>query len=220
MTVCRIHVRRCRQASRHRTSLFPPWTETIVFRWPTIVAEAPCSSPCSSGCGARSAVDRSRRWVRPRTKLKALGVETLGIVATTPGERPALLQVPPDPPASGCRSRAHDASRVWLAEAGPDPGVHEDAGVCARINPTGEFPEPLPIPEAAAAISKLDGYTENQTDKAEMERQWPQLKGQFLIDRDGIVRWANIECATEGFAGVGKFPSTEDILAAVRALPR
>ncbi len=53
-----------------------------------------------------------------------------------------------------------------------------------RINPTGEFPEPLPIPEAAKAIAKLDGYTENQTDKADMERQWPQLKGQFLIDRE------------------------------------
>jgi hypothetical protein len=53
-----------------------------------------------------------------------------------------------------------------------------------------------------------------------MERQWPQLKGQFLIDRDGIVRWANIECAAEGFAGVGKFPPEETILGAARALSR
>ena len=52
-----------------------------------------------------------------------------------------------------------------------------------------------------------------------MERQWPQLKGQFLIDRDGIVRWANIECA-EGMAGLGKFPSDEEILTAARALRR
>ena len=41
-----------------------------------------------------------------------------------------------------------------------------------------------------------------------------------MIDRDGIVRWANIECATEGTAGVGKFPSEEEILTAARALPR
>jgi hypothetical protein len=88
-----------------------------------------------------------------------------------------------------------------------------------RINPTGELLEPLPIPEAAVAIGRADGYAENLTDKSEMERQWPQLKGQFLIDRDGIVRWANIECATEGFAGVGKFPSAEEILAAARCLP-
>jgi len=53
-----------------------------------------------------------------------------------------------------------------------------------------------------------------------MDHQWPQLKGQFLIDRDGIVRWANVECLTEGAAGVGKFPTEEEILAAARALPR
>ena len=89
-----------------------------------------------------------------------------------------------------------------------------------RINPDGIFPEPLPIIEAAAAMAKLDGYPENETDHAEMERQWPQLKGQFLIDRDGIVRWANIECATEGLAGVGKFPSGDEILTAARTLLR
>jgi hypothetical protein len=89
-----------------------------------------------------------------------------------------------------------------------------------RINPTGDLPEPLPVPQAAKTVAKLDGYTENQTDKADLERQWPQLKGQFLIDRDGIVRWANIECATEGLAGIGKFPSEAELLAAARALPR
>ena len=88
----------------------------------------------------------------------------------------------------------------------------------ARINPTGELPEPLPAPDAAIALANLDGYTENQTDKADLKRQWPQLKGQFLIDRDGIVRWANIECGTEGLAGLGKFPSRDEILTAARSL--
>ena len=87
-----------------------------------------------------------------------------------------------------------------------------------RINPGGVLPEPLPIVEAAAAVAKLDGYAENETDHSDMERQWPQLKGQFLIDRDGIVRWANIECSTEGLAGVGKFPSGDEILTAARTL--
>ena len=44
-------------------------------------------------------------------------------------------------------------------------------------------------------------------------------QGQFLIDREGIVRWANIECAREGLAGVGKFPTDGEIFAAVRELP-
>jgi hypothetical protein len=86
------------------------------------------------------------------------------------------------------------------------------------INPDGIFPEPLPVTEAGAAAAKLDGYQDTQTDQTDMQRQWPQLKGQFLIDRDGIVRWANIECASEGLAGVGKFPSGEEILAAARSL--
>ena len=51
-----------------------------------------------------------------------------------------------------------------------------------------------------------------------IERQWPQLKGQFLIDRDGIVRWSYIECGTEGLAGIGKLPSAGEILAAARSL--
>ena len=47
-----------------------------------------------------------------------------------------------------------------------------------------------------------------------------QLTGQFLVDREGVVRWANIECAQEGLAGIIKFPTEEDLLAAVRILSR
>jgi hypothetical protein len=89
-----------------------------------------------------------------------------------------------------------------------------------RINPTGEFPEPLPIAQAAAAVAKLDGYAENETDRADTQRQWPQLKGQVLVDRAGVVRWRNIECAVKGPAGIGKLPSIDETLAAAEALPR
>ncbi len=86
-----------------------------------------------------------------------------------------------------------------------------------RINPTGELREPLSPEQAGAVIGKFDGYTMNEADAADGARQWPQLRGQFLVDRDGVVRWANIECA-EGLAGIGKFPSADEILAAVRTL--
>ena len=151
------------------------------------------------------------------SKLKALGVETLGVVATTPDNarlyfkfRPTRLRLAADPGLT-----THRAYGLPKPTATPEL---MSAIESTRINPTGELPEPLPIPQAAIALAKLDGYAENPTDKAEMEHQWPQLKGQFLIDRDGIVRWGNIECATEGFAGVGKFPSAEEILTAARAL--
>ncbi len=151
-------------------------------------------------------------------KLKAVGVEALSIVASRPENarlyfkyRPTRLRLAADPALS-----THRAYGVPKPAATPE--LMEAMG-STRINPTGELPEPLPIPQAAVAIGQFDSYTNTPTDQAEMQRQWPQLKGQFLIDRDGIVRWANIECAVEGLAGVGKFPTDGEILAAVRELP-
>lgn len=151
------------------------------------------------------------------SQLKAVGVESLGVVATTPENarlyfkfRPTKLRLAADPELT-----------IHRAYGLPKPVVTPalmQAIETTRIDPTGELPEPRPIMEVAMALSKADGYVENPTDKAEMERQWPQLKGQFLIDRDGTVRWANVECATEGLAGIGKFPSPDEILAAARAL--
>ena len=65
----------------------------------------------------------------------------------------------------------------------------------------------------------LDPQTRQQLQQ-KFQQIKPQLKGQFLIDRDGIVRWANIECAKEGLAGIGKNPPEEMLLSAARALPR
>ena len=152
-------------------------------------------------------------------KLRALGVETLAIVATAPENARLYFKFSP----TRVRLAADPELTTHRAYGLPKPAATPEvmqAMETVRINPLGEFPEPVPIMEAAGALAKQDGYTENATDKADMERQWPQLKGQFLIDRDGIVRWTSVECATEGFAGIGKFPSDEEILTAARALPR
>jgi peroxiredoxin len=156
---------------------------------------------------------------KSESKLKALGVETLGVVATAPENaqlyfkfRPTRLRLVSDPELS-----THRAYGVPKPDVTPQFMTEMEK---TRINPYGDFPEPLPVTQAAMAVGKQDGYVENERDRSDMKRQFPQLKGQFLIDRDGIVRWANIECAVEGLAGVGKFPSEEEILAAARALPR
>ena len=151
-------------------------------------------------------------------KLKGLGVETLAVVAT-PAENarlyfkfsPTRLRLAADPELSTHRA-------YGVPKPVPTPEFMQ-ALEPIRINPTGELPAPLPIQEAAMALAQKDRYENTPADQADLERQWPQLKGQFLIDRDGIVRWANIECS-EGLAGVGKFPADEVILAAARALPR
>jgi peroxiredoxin len=149
-------------------------------------------------------------------KLKALGVETLGVVATAPENarryfklRPTHVRLACDPDLT-----THRAYRVPKPE--PTPAMLE-AMDTIRINPFGELAEPLPISKAGKVLQERDGYVNTPADQGDVERQWPQLKGLFLIDRDGIVRWADIECATEGLAGVGKIPSEEVILNAARA---
>jgi len=38
------------------------------------------------------------------------------------------------------------------------------------------------------------------------------------VDRDGIVRWVNIEGEEEGLAGLQKFPTNDEFLAAAQQL--
>lgn len=149
-------------------------------------------------------------------KLKAIGVETLAVVATEPENarlyfkfRPTKLRLASDPELS-----THRAFGVPKPEPTPEMLQQLDE---VRVNPFGDLPEPLPISQAAKVIGDLDGYVCTPTDASEVERQWPQLKAQYMIDRDGIVRWAEIECASEGLPGIGKLPSEEVILGAARA---
>lgn len=151
-------------------------------------------------------------------KLKAEGVETICVVATPPENarlyfkfRPTKMRLAADP-----QLTTHHAYGVPRPAATPE---FMQALAAIKVNPTGELPAPLPIPEAAAKLAEMDGYAGTPADQADLERQWPQLKAQFLIDRGGIVRWANFEGA-QGPAEIGKMPSDEEILAAVRALPR
>jgi hypothetical protein len=74
----------------------------------------------------------------------------------------------------------------------------------------------LPPGEASDALDRAEGFQRTETDLRDIERQWPLVKAQFLVDREGIVRWANVECEADGFAGIGKFPADEEILAATR----
>jgi len=151
-------------------------------------------------------------------KLKAEGVETVCVVATPPENaklyfkfRPTKLRLAADP-----QLTTHRAYGVPRPEVTPE---FMQALEATKINPNGELPAPLPVLEAAAKLAELDGHVANPVDQADMERQFPQLKAQFLIDRDGIVRWANFEGA-KGISEVGQIPSDEELLAAVRALPR
>jgi peroxiredoxin len=163
----------------------------------------------------RRAIDR---LAVTREALQAIGVETLGIVATKPENarlyfrhRPTKLPLAADPDLV-----THRAYGLPKPELTPEL-LH--ALQTVRINPTGELPEPLPVVAASQALDRIHGFQPTETDGQDHQRQTPQLQGEFLVDRDGIVRWVNIECAKEGIAGLGKPPADEDVLAAARSLP-
>jgi peroxiredoxin len=152
-----------------------------------------------------------------RDKLRGLGVETLGVVATKTENARLYFRLRPTrlPLAADAELVTHRAYGL------PKPPVTPEllqALETVPANPTGELREPMPLGAAAQALDRLHGFERTATDREDSERQFPQLKGQFLVDRDGIVRWANIECAAEGIAGLGKFPTEETILAAARKL--
>jgi len=149
-------------------------------------------------------------------KLKPLGIESLAVVATELDNarlyykfRPTRLPLAVDPGLTTHRS-------YGVPRPDPTPELLQ-AVEAVRINPTGELPQPVTVQEAADALARLDGYQKTQRDKSEEEWQFTQLKGQFFIDRGGVIRWVNIECAREGLAGLGKFPTPEELVAAAQA---
>jgi peroxiredoxin len=150
-------------------------------------------------------------------KLRALGVETLGVVATELDNAKLYFKYRP--------------ARVPLA-ADPDLTIHRAYGLPRRnitdelmqayqsvpVNPTGEAPEPLPLAKLGPLLDRAEGFERSPADLRDIERQWPQTRGQFLIDRSGIVRWANAESAHVDIADIGKFPTDDELLAAAERI--
>jgi peroxiredoxin len=145
--------------------------------------------------------------------LRSLGVDSLAIVGTELDNarlyfkfRPTRLAIGADPQLTTHRS-------YGVPRPEPTPQLMQMMNN-TYINPTGELPAPLSMPAANAALTALDGYQNTPTDQREFESTFTQMKGQFLIDREGIVRWTHIECEKEGLAGMGKFPSHDELLGA------
>ena len=162
----------------------------------------------------RAIVRMGQAWER----LRPEGVEALAVVATTLENarlyfrfRPPKVPVAADP--------TYTTHRLYGVPGLPRTDIEADLRT-VRVNPTGELPAPLPIREASAALARLDGVEATAADREDAARPFLQLLGQFLVDREGIIRWASVECAQEGLAGLGAFPTDGELLAAVRAVPR
>ena len=155
-------------------------------------------------------------------KLRPYGIETLAVVAIRPERarlyyryRPVGVPVAADP-----ELVTHRAYGV------PQPPLSAEIAQSVSARHV-ELARDLNIPatnmtEIKSALCEIDGFDPVQAEQQD-RRDWSeqhgaQMIGQFLIDREGIVRWASIEGAETGLAGLEKFPSDEEILAAARLL--
>src|SRR5262245_46263507 len=157
-----------------------------------------------------------------RQKLKGLGVEALAIVPMRPERlrlyyrfRPVKVPLAADP-----EMVTHRAYGI------PQPVLTAEIlqAVDSRYL---ELAHKLQIAaNDLAAIKNVlcqqDGF---QPIEAELRdrRDWSdryggQMIGQFLIDRGGIIRWVNIEGEKEGLAGLEKFPTDDEFVAAAQQL--
>lgn len=151
-------------------------------------------------------------------KLKESGVETVAVIAAAADRarlfyrlRPLAMAVAADPDLV-----THRAFGVPRMASSPEMRtlVRDKAAelLVERLAP------PASGDEALTQLDRLDGYARTEDDLAEGRRHGVQFTAQFLVDRDGIVRWTNIECATDGLAGFERFPSQEGLLTAARTL--
>jgi peroxiredoxin len=159
-----------------------------------------------------------------RRKLQALGVEVLAIVATEPERARRYYRLRP--------------AGVPLA-ADPDLGTHRAYGVPHRAL-TPEISQVVAsryidlarelkmattdVGEIRDALRLRDGFERLEPDEEDRRRDWSrrygaQFVGQFLVDRQGIVRWVNVEGGVDGLTGLEQFPTDKEYLAAARALP-
>jgi hypothetical protein len=82
-----------------------------------------------------------------------------------------------------------------------------------KINVTGELPQPLDPFAAMAALNKMDGYEITDADQHMQATGMGQLVGEFLLDREGIIRWSFTEVADGGKNLFGA-PTPQDLMSA------
>ncbi len=145
------------------------------------------------------------------SKLEALGVATLAVVATAPERtrlyyrfRPSRFPIAADPDLATHRA-------YGLPSFPKTPAVIEivEAAAADMARELGILTTPG---HASEAILGFDGFESVETDRQAAEREQALVIGQFLVDRGGIVRWVNIE------QKLGERLDEERLTSAVKAL--
>ena len=148
-----------------------------------------------------------------RDRLRPLGIETLAVIGTSLDNarlyyryHSTRLPIAVDPLL--VTHRAYGLPRI---------GATWDVVSVMRVNPSGELPEALPLWEGSKTLGRLDGFTPTEADKDDGKRTWNQSVGEFLIDRDGVIRWLRVEGANAADY-CANFPSEEALVSAASTL--
>ncbi|KSV83160.1 peroxiredoxin-like family protein [Sinorhizobium sp. GL28] len=86
-----------------------------------------------------------------------------------------------------------------------------------KVNMPGELPEPMDPIAAMAYLDKAEGYQITEADERMMATGAGQLVGEFLLDRDGVVRWSFTEVPDGGQNMFGA-PHRDELMSAASAM--
>lgn len=76
-----------------------------------------------------------------------------------------------------------------------------------------ELPEPMGVMAATEYLDTADGYEFTDEDRSMIAGGEGQLIGEFLLDRDGVVRWCFTEVADDGRRLFG-VPAPQEVMSA------
>ncbi|AZN98284.1 redoxin domain-containing protein [Mesorhizobium sp. M9A.F.Ca.ET.002.03.1.2] len=167
-----------------------------------------------------------RRYIAAQARLdpelRDKGVESLTVV-NTPIERARLyfryhpmpnLLAASDPERASHRAFGLPNLEFTQNETNWPYKVSMAAAKDMRVDIPGELPGPMDPIAASEMLNKKDNYEVTEADEQMMATGHGQLVGQFLLDRQGIVRWSFTEVPEGGRYMFGA-PNPQELMSAV-----
>jgi len=151
--------------------------------------------------------------------LNAKGIENFTVV-NTPVERARLylryhpmvgLLAASDPERASHRAFGLPNMQIAGDETAWPQKVSISDAKSMRVSLPGEMPEPMDPFAALEYLNRKDGYDITESDQQMMAAGMGQLVGQFLLDRDGVVRWTSNEVLDGGLFAA---PNTQELMSA------
>ncbi|PBB20583.1 redoxin domain-containing protein [Mesorhizobium sp. WSM4313] len=155
-------------------------------------------------------------------ELREKGVESLTVV-NTPIERARLyfryhpmpnLLAASDPERASHRAFGLPNLEFTQDETNWPYKVSMTAAKDMRVDIPGELPAPMDPFAASEFLDKKDHYEVTEADEQMMATGHGQLIGQFLLDRQGVVRWSFTEVPEGGRYMFGA-PNPQELMSAV-----